>query len=429
MREYQAKSGRLIYYASRHELEALPGYRGNDRRGRACCPIHQGNNPTALSINWVTGWASCWACGDAWSLRVEDYPETRQLHAGVVGPDAVPARRREVKVPDPELHKPDTTVVRTQLEASITRAVGALPASPGAVYLQARGISLEVARELKIGWATSGTLAGRVVFPLCGPDGRPTSAIGRGPNDHTKPKYKALKVADGYTKTLFNGGAIAQARQSGHPLVMVEGSLDAAACVAAGLPLTVALCGAAYAHPEHFNGLQTVILALDGDAAGQDARRVLWLDLTARGVEVLLLTATTLDDCKDLGEYWQLHRTLPRQLHVCVIGPHLLGRVARRVTETLPSPADDRTEDGTAPTLREIQHRATEVMRSLQLTEEDLPADLRTEADELAAELGSGLDVLIHFVEDLLQREHALSAEDRCASWYAVGCALGNYQG
>jgi hypothetical protein len=75
MREHWTAAGKLIYYAMRSELESLPGYRGNDRQGRACCPIHNGDNPTALSIDWATGWAHCFACGDAWAIRVEDHPD------------------------------------------------------------------------------------------------------------------------------------------------------------------------------------------------------------------------------------------------------------------------------------------------------------------------------------------------------------------
>ncbi len=52
----------------------------------------------------------------------------------------------------------------------------------------------------------------------------------------------------------------------------------------------------------------------DADDAGQAGRRALWLDLIARGIEVLVLPAAALDGVKDLGEYWQRHRTLPRQL-------------------------------------------------------------------------------------------------------------------
>ncbi|MGI8548220.1 MAG: toprim domain-containing protein [Gemmatimonadaceae bacterium] len=202
----------------------------------------------------------------------------------------------------------------------------ALPASPGAVYLAERGIPLDVALELGIGWGTRGALAGRVVFPLCGPDGYPTSATGRRiheTDDRRNPKYKALDGKTGYIKTLFNGGAVAYARRTGHPLIVVEGPLDAAACVAAGLPLAVASGSTSYARPEHFSDLSTVILALDSDDAGREGRRRLWLELSGRGIEVLSLPAAALGGCKDLGEYWQRHRTMPSQLMARAIGPHL----------------------------------------------------------------------------------------------------------
>lgn len=167
----------------------------------------------------------------------------------------------------------------------------------------------------------AGRLAGRVIFPLCDPAGHATSAMGRAADDRARPKYKALPADDGYVKTLFNGGAIVQARQSGHPVIVVEGPLDAAACVAAGLPLTVALCGKSYPHPEHFAGLATVILALDADDAGQAGQRRLWLDLVARGIDVLVLPASALADANDLAEYWQRHQTVPGQLVARAIGP------------------------------------------------------------------------------------------------------------
>ena len=40
------------------------------------------------------------------------------------------------------------------------------------------------------------------------------------------------------------------------------------------------------------------------------------------GVEVLTLPATALEGGKDLGEYWQQHRTMPTQLLERVLGPH-----------------------------------------------------------------------------------------------------------
>lgn len=82
MREYQSRAGKTIYYATRAELEALRGYRpvSGGRRGRACCPIHDGDNPTALAIDWERGWASCWRCGDAFSIRIDgEHPDDRRL--------------------------------------------------------------------------------------------------------------------------------------------------------------------------------------------------------------------------------------------------------------------------------------------------------------------------------------------------------------
>lgn len=253
-------------------------YRRNGHKARACCPLH-----------------------------------TRTK--------GVPSPKRGV---EPVVH--DLDALQANLERAIVGGMDALPGSPGAAYLEARGIPLAVALSLGIGWGRQGALAGRVVFPLSGPDGHPTSATGRRvyeTDNKRDPKYKALDGRVGYVKTVFNGRAIAWARRAGYPLIVVEGPLDAAACAAAGLPLTVALCGAAYAHPEHFSGLRTVILALDADDAGLDARRALWLDLTARGIEVLVLPATALNGAKDLGEYWQRFRTMPPQLMARVIGPHM----------------------------------------------------------------------------------------------------------
>jgi hypothetical protein len=238
----------------------------------------------------------------------------------------VTQRRR--RVPDLVVH--DLDALQANLERAITGAMDALPGSPGQRYLESRGIPLDVALSLGIGWARQGGLAGRVVFPLSGPDGHPTSAIGRRIDDTQRgPKYLALDSKAGFVKTLFNGVAIAWARRTGHPLIIVEGPLDAAACVAAGLPLAVALGSTSYAYPEHFAGLSTVLLALDGDDAGQAGRRALWPELSGRGIEVLSLPVSALDGCKDLGEYWQGRRTMPVQLMARAIGPHLTSVRAR----------------------------------------------------------------------------------------------------
>ncbi len=201
-----------------------------------------------------------------------------------------------------------------------------------------------------------------------------------------------------------------------------------------GLPLTVALCGAAYAHPEHFSGLQTVILALDADDAGQSARRALWLDLTARGVDVLILPATALDGAKDLGEYWQRFRAMPTQLVGRVIGPHMqratghpmhAGAPHARAAESEPSwhEGTPMTSQGW-PIIEELQQRTAEYQRYSMMTPSDLPADLKAEAEELAIELADDLDALGQFWADLHRREHLLTADDRRAAHYTLQLAI-----
>lgn len=441
MREHRVKSGKLVYYATRRELETLAGYRGNDRKGRACCPIHNGDNPTALAIDWETGWASCWSCGDAWSIRVADHPDTKPVPTPYQSAprNASTALRRD----DPGIHdarpgEHDRAALRANLATAIATAVERLPGSPGETYLAGRGIPLDVAQALRIGWATTGTLAGRVVFPLCGPDGLATSAMGRAANDSTTPKYKALAGRDGYVKTLFNSGAIAQARRSGHPVVVVEGPLDAAAGVAAGLPLTVALCGKSCNHPEYFAGVATVILALDADDAGQEGRRRLWLDLTARGIDVLILPASALAGAKDLGEYWQRFRAMPGQLVARATGPHLRGTIEITRDANTPmevdapmepltdeqTPHGGNTADGRGMTIGELRHQLAAYVPAMPEGANDLPADLQAEAAALATELGNDLDTLTTFWGDLRRREQVLTREECNAAAYAIWLAL-----
>lgn len=307
------------------------------------------------------------------------------------------------------------------LARAIAAATARLPASPGAAYLERRGILLDIAQRLRIGWGTVGALAGRVVFPLCDPDGEPTSAIGRAITDQARPKYKALAADAGYSKTLFNGGAIAQAKRSGHPLIVVEGPMDTAACVAAGIPLTVAIGSTTYRYPEHFAGLSTVILALDNDAAGQAARQALWLALTARGIEVLLLPASALNGCKDLGEYWQRHRTMPMQLRARAMGPYMRD-VPRTVAATIAGPPD-RVHDCPLDAPPELLLRQTVAVACPPALPEHLPPHLRADAEALVAELIAGGPSTIAELHTELEQNTALAPDDRTATLWAIHAA------
>lgn len=453
MHEHRTKDGRLIRYMSRAELEGLRGYRpyASGRRGRAACPFHDGQSTDSLAIDWETGWASCWGCGrDAFVIRVEDHPET---HRPGTENSPKPSLKRSTAPTRAESPKHDPDIVQDRLEAMLTTCGAAFAGSPGQAYLERRGIPLDVARHLGIGWAAAGPLARRVIFPLCDPDGTPTSATGRAIDDHTRPKYKALSAEDGYRKTLFNGGAITQARRSGHPLVIVEGPIDAAACVAGGLPLAVAIGSTSYAHAEQFAGVTLALLVLDADDAGQQGRRDFAAALMAAGVEVLSLPAAAIDGCKDLGEYWQRRQALPVPLVARAIGPHLTAgtphssafpraRAHESVNfcewpdlagapENHQKTSDSRAPDddaGRAAWIDAIVARSlwwdAEAARTRSLAFDDLPADLQAEAETLAAELiAGGIDEIGPFWADL-ERNRDLPAEDRAAARYALDKAI-----
>lgn len=274
------------------------------------------------------------------------------------------------------------------------------------------------------------------MFPLTDPAGTPTSAIGRAITDTTRPKYDTLPAAKGYQKTIFNGGAVALARQAGAPLILVEGPLDAAACVAAGLPLAAAICGASYRHPEHFAGLSTVILALDTDPAGQAGRQALWLALIAHGIEVLLLPAAALDGCKDLAEYWQRHGRMPEQLAARMMGPHQVLPTSSPCRADARRPLDrDPHASRDTPCTAGAGHGAIEIepapyaALAQRAAAPDLDLDaldpaLRAEAEQLAVELAANAPELIAFVTDLQRRAGQLTPEDGAAGWYAVQLAV-----
>jgi len=183
--------------------------------------------------------------------------------------------------------------------------------------------------------------------------------------------------------------------------------------------LTVALCGAAYAHPEHFSGLRTVILALD-------ARRALWLEFTARGIEVLVLPASALDGAKDLGEYWQHFHAMPTQLMARVIGPHMQDTIGYPMEGDTPhggNAADDRGHLHMV-TIDELRHQPAAYRPAMPGHSSELSADLKADAETLAIALGNDPDTLAAFWGDLRRRESLLTREECIAATYALWLAI-----
>jgi hypothetical protein len=123
----------------------------------------------------------------------------------------------------------------------------ALPGSPGAAYLQ-QGIPLALAQQQGVGYAAPGTWphaardwrGGRVVFPHTMPDGRLVNLYGRAVGAAEEvPKAKRHDHLPG-VKGYFNAAAL----PAGAGLLWVcEGTFDALALLAAGVPRVVAIFG------------------------------------------------------------------------------------------------------------------------------------------------------------------------------------------
>jgi len=257
--------------------------------------------------------------------------------------------------------------------------------------------------------------AHRLFIPYTDPAGQLTGGAGRALDRTTHPKYLNLRKADGYTKTLVNGAAIAQARAARKPLVVVEGPFDAAACLAGGVPYVVALNGAT-ARPQWFAGIPGVLLANDAGDAGRAAvarfRRTVPVHATS-------FHADALEGCKDVAGFWQTHGRLPAALIAAASSQPDISQ-----SDPKPAQAEPSTPAWLGPTLAELQARTAEAERYARLSVDDLPADIREEAETLGAELAADPEEARRFMGQLLEREHTLAAEDRRAAWHALRCAV-----
>jgi len=185
----------------------------------------------------------------------------------------------------------------------------ALPGSRGAAYLQQRGIPLQLAQQLGVGYAAPGRWphaardwrGGRVVFPHTTPEGSLVNLYGRAVGTEEQvPKAKRhdhLPGAKGY----FNAAAL----QAGAGLLWIyEGAFDALALLAAGVPRVVAIFGVQGWHWAWAREVRELVFALDADAAGQQQWRTLARQAALRGKRVAALPAAAYGGYKDVNEAW-----------------------------------------------------------------------------------------------------------------------------
>ncbi len=286
------------------------------RRWTGLCPFH-GEKTPSFSVNAEEGRYYCFGCRVAGD-QITWVRETMHL-------DFVDAVRLLAERSGIELHEDASASKerqeRQRLLATMERAVDwyhqRLLESPDARvardYLRSRGISGEIARQFRLGWAPdqwdalanalhldepvlSGTGLGfvnqrgrkqdamraRLIFPIFDSSGKAIAMGGRimpgaaRPDGTPQAKYKNSPETPIYSKrrTLY---ALNWAKddiiRSGE-IIVCEGYTDVIAFFGAGLPRAVATCGTALGE-EHFrtmrNFAKRIVLAYDADQAGQSA--------------------------------------------------------------------------------------------------------------------------------------------------------------
>jgi DNA primase len=244
------------------------------------CPWHDDRRPS-LSVSPTRNRVHCFVCG-----KGTDAIGWLQDQQGMSFQEAVLelARRTGVSVADgdPEAQErfeqewrerrqlmAKRSEQRTQFHQALLQQLE--QGGAGAEYLQGRGISAETARTWQLGFA-----GGRLVIPLNDPAGQTVGFCGR-TTGNQEPKYRnstndLLFQRNG---VVFGLDQAAEAiRQEGTAL-LVEGPLDVIQLHQAGFTNVVACLGTSVSALQlqllQRQGMKHLLVALDGDRAGQAA--------------------------------------------------------------------------------------------------------------------------------------------------------------
>lgn len=305
------------------------------------CPFHEDKSPS-LSVGhrnnkWMWNCFGCRAHGNSLDFRIayekisfsEAYQKgAEELHLVSTGmngdgssakplPTLAPVNNRSVVVPTKPAHQP-TTINRSEL---LTRAVEIYHEAfqedrKGVDYLASRGIKDgKFVNQFKIGYVNGrlreilpedpehelvrglkevGILNekgrehfhGCVVFPIFDDNGAVVGMYGRGASSLSfRPDHLYLP---GPRQGVWNGGAVKVHQE----IILAESIIDAASFHALGFPNAVALYGVnglTEGHLALFREYRTkrVILCLDNDKAGAEARARVKEKITPLGVEVV----------------------------------------------------------------------------------------------------------------------------------------------
>lgn len=281
----------------------LEAYHGQGRRPptggrlRFACPIHEGDNPTSLSVDPETGWYKCFSCGATGQLaeyRQEWLERQKELRrAGT--PRREPPTYWPQAGPPPQAD-PHRAELLARYQANLT------PDSPGARYLAQRGISLELARKHGLGYAPPWKWAGRarkwerLVVPHLDPSGAVVNLYGRAMADNDQVPHGERHDHLAGVKGAFHAPGLL-----GDVVFLTEGAMDALALLDAGVDNAVAMLGPDSRVALGWLQARRVVLCLDQDETGTRAAGELAETVSLLGSLVFLLPAEVYRGQKDLN--------------------------------------------------------------------------------------------------------------------------------
>jgi len=386
------------------------------------CPFHA-EKTGSFNVREETGRYKCFGCqagGDVFTFIQEiehlDFPgavEHIAAKAGIqlnytsTGQSKERARRKRL-----------TAAVNDAVEWYHERLLESVDARPARDYLRARGLSGDIARQFKLGWAPDDwdqlarhlgqpadvlqdtglafrnrrnkmqdSFRARVMFPIFSESGEALAFGGRIlPGSDDPAKYKNSSENPIYTKskTLYGlnwaKADIAKADQ----VIVCEGYTDVIGFHRAGVPRAVATCGTALTE-EHVRLLKRyasrVVLAFDADAAGQGAAERFYEWEQKHEVEV---SVARLPEGKDPGD---LAQSNPQALTEAVDDP--LPFLGFRLQRTLASRPLDSPE-----------HRARLAEEAMAVVNEHPNANVRKlYAGEVATRVGLPVNDLVRLAE------------------------------
>jgi len=275
---------------------------------QACCPFHKEKTPS-FTVSPVKQFYHCFGCG-AHGSAIGFLME----YGGLGFRDAVQELAQSVGLKVPEdreaAHHPQVTPLLEVMQRAAQFYVDALRTTPTAIdYLKGRGVSGELARRYRLGWAPGGWQAlaqafpdyaqhplletaglvsvgeggrrydrfrERVIYPIFNAQGNVIAFGGRVLSGDEGPKYLNSPETPLFSKgrELYGLFQAQAAIRRANRVLVVEGYMDVIAVAQSGVENVVATLGTATTetHVQRLLRLaDDVVFAFDGDAAGQRA--------------------------------------------------------------------------------------------------------------------------------------------------------------